>query len=240
MTSENISFTRISDLPDMTNMPMMPGGGGGAGAGAGMSNSNTQYMQQMNVHPNPYGIENKHIGGMGPPNQMGIQSSSSIQPSIEIQATGSVPQYTQQQIQELQNMVQTPLPSRDIPTNVDGHAMDEQIRVNYIPPVKKHEDYVTDYMKTTDKKNQELEHQTRVSNRSDALFDATQPAIVAAILFFIFHIPLVNTMIFKRFAFLSIYSSDGNFNFGGLIFKSLVFGLAFAGLTNGMNWISGW
>lgn len=223
MTSENISFTRISDLPDMGMM------GGGPGAGG------TQYMQ-MNVHPNPYGIENKHMGGgMAPPNQTGM-----IPQSLEMQVTGSVPQYTQQQIQELQNMVQTPLPSRDIPSNTDGHAMDDQIRVNYMPPVKKHEDYVTDYLKTSDKKNQELERQTREANRSDAFVDAYQPAIIAMILFFMFHVPLINTLIFKRFAFLSIYSSDGNFNFGGLVFKSLVFGVAFAGVTNGMDWMAGW
>jgi hypothetical protein len=223
MTSENISFTRISDLPDMGMM-------GGPGAGG------TQYMQQMNVHPNPYGIENKHMGGgMAPPNQTGM-----IPSSLEMQATGSVPHYTQQQIQELQNMVQTPLPSRDIPSNTDGHAMDDQIRVNYMPPVKKHEDYVTDYLKTSDKKNQELERQTREAARSDAFVDAYQPAIIAMILFFMFHVPLINTLIFKRFAFLSIYSSDGNFNFGGLVFKSLVFGIAFAAVTNGMDWMAGW
>jgi hypothetical protein len=219
-TENNISFTRISDLPDMANGPsMMMGGGGHAGA--------PPYMQQMNVHPNPYGIENKHIGN-------GIQSS------IEIAATTAVPQYTQQQIQELQNMVQTPLPSRDIPTNVDGHAMDDQIRVNYIPPVKKHEDYVADYLQTTDRKNHELERQTREAIRSDAFVDAYQPAIIVAILFFVFHVPLINTLIFKRFAFLSIYSSDGNFNFGGLVFKSLVFGAVFAATTNGMDWMAGW
>jgi hypothetical protein len=132
------------------------------------------------------------------------------------------------------------LPSRDIPSNTDGHAMDDQIRVNYMPPVKKHEDYVTDYLKTSDKKNQELERQSRDANRSDAFVDAYQPAIIAMILFFMFHVPLINTLIFKRFAFLSIYSSDGNFNFGGLVFKSLVFGIAFAGVTNGMDWIAGW
>jgi hypothetical protein len=231
--TENISFTRISDLPDMANgPPMMGGGGGGGGMGAGAP----PYMQQMNVHPNPYGIENKHMGGgMSPPNQTGM-----IPSSVEIAATSAVPQYTQQQIQELQNMVQTPLPSRDIPTNVDGHAMDDQIRVNYIPPVKKHEDYVGDYLRTTDQKNQELERQTREALRSDAFVDAYQPAIIVAILFFIFHIPLVNTLLFKRFAFLSIYSSDGNFNFGGLVFKSLVFGAIFAAVTNGMDWMAGW
>ena len=223
MTSENISFTRISDLPDMSNGPQSNNG------------TNAPYMQQMNVHPNPYGIENKQMGGMGPPNQTGM-----IPSSIEIQATNSMPQYTPQQIQELQNMVQTPLPSRDIPTNIDGHAMDEQIRVNYIPPVKKHEDYVADYLRTTDKKNQELERQTRDALRPDAFVDAYQPIIIASILFFIFHIPLINTLIFKRFAFLSIYSSDGNFNFGGLVFKSLVFGAAFGMITGGMDWLASW
>ena len=224
MTSENISFTRISDLPDMG----MGGGGQVAQGGGG------QYMQ-MNVHPNPYGIENKQIGGMGPPNQTGM-----LPPSIEIPATNSMPQYTQQQIQELQNMVQTSLPSRDIPTHTDAHAMDDKIRVNYIPQVKKHEDYVTDYLKTTDKKTQELEHKTRVSSKSEVWLDALQPAIIAMILFFLFHIPIINTLIFKRFAFLSIYSADGNFNFGGLVFKSLVFGSAFAAITNGMDLMAGW
>jgi len=45
-------------------------------------------------------------------------------------------------------------------------------------------------------------------------------------LFFFFQLPLVN-LFFKRFAFLSIYNSDGHFNFNGLLFKSVLFGSAY-------------
>jgi len=47
------------------------------------------------------------------------------------------------------------------------------------------------------------------------------------ILFFFFQLPIVNSMLFKRFSFLSIYNDDGNFNVTGLILKSILFGSSY-------------
>ena len=58
----------------------------------------------------------------------------------------------------------------------------------------------------------------------DDLLNDIQMPLFVGILFFIFQLPLVNTMIFKKFSFLSIYNEDGNFNVYGLILKSSLFG----------------
>jgi hypothetical protein len=196
---ENI--TRISDLPDNSN---------------GMTNSFNPNVQQggpstnyipINVHANPYGISAQNP--MPPPQQQQIPQQY-IQDSHKLQ---------------LQNLQQQRLPSRDIPIDAAGHIQDEQVTPNYIPPVKQMNDYVRDHEDMTERNLKEYEEKKRKERKLDILLTEFQTPIFVAILFFFFQLPLVNTMIFKRFSFLSIYNADGNFNFTGLILKSISFGL---------------
>ena len=53
--------------------------------------------------------------------------------------------------------------------------------------------------------------------------DEFQIPILLALLYFVYQLPIVNTLIFKRFSFLSIYKDDGNFNLFGLVLKSILF-----------------
>ena len=64
----------------------------------------------------------------------------------------------------------------------------------------------------------------------DDWMDKLQLPVLVGLLFFIFQMPIIDTMIFQKLAFLSIYQPDGNFNTNGLIFRSLLFGLCFMAL----------
>ena len=71
----------------------------------------------------------------------------------------------------------------------------------------------------------------------DIIFNEIQTPIFIAILFFLFQIPFINQLL-KRFAFLSIYNLDGNFNFKGLLLKSIIFGSVYYVIMKSVNFIS--
>jgi len=192
---ENI--TRISDLPDQNNVMVS------------MSTSNpstnsslpTNYMP-INIHPNPYGISTQNPIMQNP-------QQADVYPSI-----------SEEQIMQMQKQR---LPSRDIPQDTSNHIQDEQVKANYIPKVRFEEDYVRKQEDMTERNLREYEEKNKNEKKLDILMNELQTPILIAILFFFFQIPLVNTF-FKRFSFLSIYNSDGNYNFNGLLLKSIIFG----------------
>lgn len=199
---ENI--TRIVDLPDNPSGP---------------TNAFNPNMQQppstngyvpINLHPNPYGISAQNPI-MTPPQQQ--------QTPLHIQQ-----QITDEQKQQLYQIQQQRLPSRDIPQDSASHIQDEQVKPNYIPPVRHSSDYVREHEDMTEKNLREYEEKNRKEKRIDILLTEFQTPIFVTILFFLFQLPMINTLIFKRFSILSIYNLDGNFNFNGLLFKSFLFG----------------
>jgi hypothetical protein len=196
---ENI--TRIADLPDnssgMTNTfnPNIQNTGPSA----------TTYVP-INVHANPYGISAQNP--MPPPQQQQLQ-----------------PQYVpEEQKMQIQQMQPQRLPSRDIPQDSAGYLHDEQIKANYIPPTRQMNDYVREHEDMTEKNLREYEDKNKRERKLDLLLNEFQTPIFIALLFFLFQLPMINTLIFKKFSFLSIHNADGNFNFNGLVFKSLLFG----------------
>ena len=62
---------------------------------------------------------------------------------------------------------------------------------------------------------------------ANTLFINLQLPILVALLYFVFQMPVVTTLLRKYFSFLSMYREDGNINFTGLLLKSALFGLAF-------------
>jgi len=198
---ENI--TRISDLPDNST---------------GMTNTFNPNLQQagpsatsyvpINVHANPYGISAQNP--MPPPQQ----------PQQQLP-----PQYIPEtQKAQLQQMQPQRLPSRDIPQDSAGYIQDEQITPNYIPPVRNMNDYVREHQDMTEKNLKEYEEKNKREKKLDILLNEFQTPLFVALLFFLFQLPMINNLIFKRFSFLSIYNPDGNFNFNGLVLKSVAFG----------------
>ena len=229
--------TRIADLPDnptsqMSNSysPLIPGS----------QNSNPIQNQNqntglsgnyspINIHPNPYGNSQQNQV-MPLPQQPGSQRGQSQQQPVYSQP--------QQMDQHLQQIPHQRLPSRDISQDTTEYAQDEQIQPNYIPKVRFASDYVREHEDTTEKNMREYEDKKRKQSRLDQLLTEFQTPIFIAILFFIYQMPFINALIFKKFAFLSIYDVDGNFNFYGLIFKSMLFGMSYYSMSKMTTYLS--
>jgi hypothetical protein len=220
-----MSTTRITDLPENITVSMQPMGSGGGyqtSVPPQLNSMNTRQppaedlnmtYTQMNVHPNPYGN----------PQQPPVMPLPQVQ--YQHQMSPQHPQYR--------------LPSRDIPLETDMYTQDESITPNYIPLVPKLTgDYIRDYEDDDEIQLKNYKQKKQKEKLMDRLFTELQIPFFIAIMFFIFQMPVVNTMIFKRFSFLSIYSADGNFNFYGLFLKSLVFGFAYFGLTKTIDYVS--
>ena len=196
---ENI--TRISDLPDNITMSK------GMAPPNGFDQNNATNYIPMNIHPNPYGIS----------------AQNPIMPNPEAQMPRNE-QLSEQQKAEIQNMQHRPLPSRDIPIDVTSYLNDEHVHANYIPKVKLTKDFVSEYDEDMEDTIREHESKKYRESRVDKIITEFQVVFLVMVLYLLFQLPIINTMIFKRFSFLSIYNDDGNFNFYGLLFKSSLFG----------------
>ena len=117
----------------------------------------------------------------------------------------------------------TSLPTRDIPMTTANHLHDVTTNANYIP-----ENSQPDYI---DNHNTELEYQrgaqqdkNRKSN-FDIMFEEFQVPILIGLLYFMFQLPIFKSTLHKFFDFL--FKKDGNYNLGGYISVSALFGLSF-------------
>jgi len=201
MSEENIRMTRISDLPEIPlNNQII------------QSESNTMYIP-MNVHPNPYGIPEQVPGGLPLPH------ASSFQRSQENEMLPQQPNDTYPTEQEYR------LPAHDVPVrNInEEYLQDIEVTPNYIPIPKVTADYIKEYEAAAVAKEKEYEKEKNQEKKRDEWFEVLQAPILIGILYFIFQLPVVNTLIFKRFSFLQIYREDGNFNLWGLLLKAVLF-----------------
>jgi hypothetical protein len=219
------STTRIADLPENITMQM----NGPVQQSHQYMQQPQQYMQQpmntrqpldmagsennlnytqMNVHPNPYG--------------------NSMQP-------GTMPLHQQQMQHEAP---QYRLPSRDIPSNTDEYMQDIETTANYIPAPKLTSDYIRDFQEDEEVAIKTHKVKKQREHLIDTLLTEIQIPIFIGILFFVFQMPLIDALIFKRFSFMRIYNEDGNFNFYGLFMKSILFGFSYSVLTKGLEIIS--
>ena len=197
--------TRISDLPDSAPnyTPTIP-----AAVETRQQNSEampTNYVP-INVHPNPYGISTQNP--IPPPTPVYL---------------------SEEQKHQIQGMQQQRLPSRDIPRETLEYTQDEEIQANYIPKRAVSKDYVREYEDMTERNLREYEGKKKAMNSANEFTDRMQIPVLIAILYLIFQLPIVNTMIFKKFSWFAIYDLDGNFNFYGLLLKSVLFGGVFYG-----------
>ena len=216
--AENISVTRIVDLPEGPYMgSAQTQGGMGQGGMGGFSNT---YMP-IDVHPNPYGIPQPPPGGMLPPEH--------TQGRVGGGAMGG-PSY-------VPDVPQT-LPQRDIPMNPMDHIQDEQVQPNYIPPPPKlTSDYIQEYQVSQDRQIREYEEKKMREKTREHWLDTVQWPVLVVLLYFVFQLPIINTLVFKRFSFLTIYREDGNFNLLGLTLKSAVFAVLYLGIQKGISFL---
>jgi len=178
----------------------------------------------INSHPNPYGVSAQNPI-MDMPSQTQFENNGQIPQGN----TGQIPPDNIQMIQaneldSLQTLQHQRLPSRNIPQDTVQYSNDDQIQPNYIPRHNVERDYVKDQYDMTEQNLKEYEQKKLQLSYWDRVFTDFQTPIFIAIIFFFFQLPIINTIIFKRFSFLSLYNEDGNFNMMGLIFKSTLFG----------------
>lgn len=209
------SVTKISDLPTGNNQihtdtqlqnKLPPPISVSENKNKMSSNISTNY-KPLNVHANPYGISDQNA----------IIDNT--------QNTQQVPfEYQEQFQQQIQNMPHQKLPSRDIPMSTETYITDEQIQPNHIPNKNNNIDYVRSYHDMTEEKL--LEHK-QIKHREqlfDSIINDLQLPIFISLLYFLFQLPIIDTLIIKKISFLSLIGNDGEFNFNGLLLKSLLFG----------------
>lgn len=119
----------------------------------------------------------------------------------------------------------TQLPSRDIPLHTEQLTNDAQIQPNYIPqPVQR--DYIND-MNSNNINDYYTAEKTQ--NSLDSLYDELQAPLLLAVLYFLFQLPFFKKTVFKYLPFFC--STDGNYNFNGLIFTCGLFGFIYYSLS---------
>jgi hypothetical protein len=229
---ENV--TRIADLPMDNNRQMSNPQGTQLGTQQGMQQGTQQkrvsfedgeaqnYMP-INIHPNPYGVSAQNPI-MTPPQQPAISQKQQIMAQTYMPPPPQSQFLSEEQQAELHQLSHQRIPSRDIPRDSMGYQHDEQVKPNFIPKSNTSSDYVRDHEDMTEKNRIEYENKKKEKNRFDNFMNEFQTPIFVAILFFLFQLPIINKLIFKRFDFLSLHDADGNFNLYGLIFKSSLFG----------------
>lgn len=221
---DTVGMTRICDLPQ-----------------AGYNNpANTDFGQNstymtMDIHPNPYGIQKPSPGDFPVPQQ--TKSGPTQYPSTSYNPN---PNYdmSPQQMAALQDMPQQRLPANNIPLMDSGRQDPASADPNYIPKLPKTtKDYISEYQESTDRKLREYEEQKLREKQMENWFDSLKTPVLIAVLYFVFNMPIVNKLIFKQFAFLSIYGDDGNFNLTGLILKCVLFGSLYYVLEKSMRFL---
>ena len=219
------NVTRISDLPEnITLAPMITNKKEGI-------MQNTTY-QTIDPHPNPYGH---------PPPSVPSYPTSTFQGSAPGGAGGQGQMPVQQMpIQPMQTQY---LPPRDMPKDQIQYTNDEQIQPNYIPPISQEKVNTTnEFMRRyEEEKYKELkthDEKKKKKSKKDEIVEQSQVPIFVAVLFFLFNMPLVNRMIFKRLAFLNIYDTEGQLNTSGLFLKSASFGLMYYVFSCMVDWLS--
>ena len=162
-----------------------------------MGGDESVQYQPINSHPNPYGTPQVTLEGPPFP-------EASAQRNQQMQYT-------------VDNLPQQTLPSRDIPMDTSEYLHDESIRPNHIPSVKLTSDYIRDYEKANE---EELKLHRQKQYREDTTQTAIgelQVPILVAVLYFIFQVPIINTLMRKYLSFANLYNEDGNFNMFGLV-----------------------
>lgn len=168
----------------------------------------------MNIHPNPYG-NSLQPNVMNPPQ---------AKPDARVRFREETPQVR--------------LPSRDIPMDQSMYQQDEEIQPNYIPRTKLTSDYVNDYEDVTNMSIRKHENRKDRTSMIDRILSDLHTPILVALMFFIFQMPMVTTMLYRNFSFLSVYNPDGNINFYGMVLKSAIFGSVFYGLQNTIQYLT--
>jgi len=246
--SEPIATTRIADLPEnitiqmngqyqqqqqvqyaLPNVPQGPPPPIVMGSNAQQVDVGQNTYVPINIHPNPYGVQQQ-------------DPTLPLPQNIQQRGTNQVPpqNYSAQVMGGLDpaQEIQHRLPSRDIPMDSLAYQQDQEIQPNYIPKPKLTSDYIRDYEEASEERFRKHEENKHREAAVDSIFTNIQTPILIAILYFLFQLPIVTTLLYKYFSFLAIYNADGNLNLSGLILKSVLFGSLFFSLQSVSDYVS--
>ena len=120
------------------------------------------------------------------------------------------------------------LPSRDIPQQ--SNREDVTAQPNYVPEHKNYINEYEEYENMIDNKRKEENRQSSL----ETLYEQLQLPIIVALLYFLFHLPVVNNWFMKNFK--SFFHSDGNMNLSGYILKSIVFASLYFAFHKGIKY----
>ena len=123
----------------------------------------------------------------------------------------------------------TKLPSRDIPMSSDNILIDDHTQPNYIPkPV------VNNYIQEESINNVISKEQS--THLLDDYYNEIQSPLIIAVLFFLFHLPIVKNKLFIHFPM--CFHKDSSYNLKGLIIISILFGFTYYLLNSIIQYMS--
>lgn len=123
-----------------------------------------------------------------------------------------------------------PLPSRDIPQSRD-QFMDLQVQPNYIPQPKLTRDFVRENDELTESRLLERKRRKKREQVWKISWQELQMPLVLAVLFFLFQLPWLQSLLHKYITFVPLFREDGIINSYGMGLKSVLFAAAFYVLT---------
>jgi hypothetical protein len=219
-----MEITRISDLPDSNNVGVNYSATGNRDNGSRGTAMNHQY-QPLNVHQNPYGIPEPTDTqiAMGPSSMGHLSNPNMSNPNMMGPGGGSGGFSGESMQRAPPSMV-----NRGINQE---YQTDEMIQPNHIPSAKLTTDYLREYEDRMGKMNEEHQREKHRKELITSLYDEFQTPILIGVLFFLFQIPMINSLMFKYLNFMKIYDDDGNLNLYGIMLKSILFGLTYFGFV---------
>ncbi len=188
-------------MSTISSLPTDPAGGGSLSGNVQLS-----AVEQNNVISNMQASVNTQMGGGQSNTQQPVELS---QATIAELVSG---------IQKMSNSGNTSLPTRDIPMSEAGVAVDETVKPNYVPP-SNNTDYINDYISNESILRDHEKSETTTKNVED-LYDELQTPVLAAMLYFISQMPA--TKKYETRFIPGLFNTDGNMNFYGLLFNSVV------------------
>ena len=215
------------------------------------SQNNQNNITSINQLPNNPAINNQNMQVQQMPNQanqnnialtkneiINDSTSQNQMPQIDSNLNNNIVQnnvnYNELigQLQKASSNGATALPSRDIPMDQSQQANDNNVKPNYIPEPPTNEDYINN-MQTPDYLINENNKNTQKENNLEHFYSEIQIPLLFGLLYFIFQLPAFKILIKRLLPYL--FSSDGNMNLYGHIFKSALFSSIFYIIFKTMN-----
>ena len=113
-------------------------------------------------------------------------------------------------------------------------ATDVHVNADHVPVEEKMRDYIGDYDDTQQVIQKHMEEQQKY-NRLETLYNEIQTPVLIMLLYFLFQLPVVNSMVFKLFP--RLFHKDGNLSMSGLLLKTSLYGALYYGIMKGIAYI---